>query len=64
MGIGSVGSFNRMSGMQILSGSTDTKSKSIQKEITDAQQQIKKLSSKEEINKRSFKKKYPASTQN
>lgn len=49
MGIGSVGSFNRMSGMQILSGSTDTKSKSIQKEITDAQQQIKKLSSKEEI---------------
>lgn len=49
MGIGSVSSWNRTSGMQMtMSKSTDTKSKSIQDEITDVQQEIRKLSSKEE----------------
>ncbi|MCM1258482.1 MAG: hypothetical protein NC307_11595 [Roseburia sp.] len=49
MGIGSVASWNRTSGMQMTAtGSTDSKSKSIQNEITDVQQEIKKLSSKEE----------------
>lgn len=43
MGIGRVASWNRMSSL------TDTKSKSIQKEITDVQQQIQKLPSKEEF---------------
>ena len=50
MGIGSVTSMNSMSGMQMtMAGSTDSKSKSIQNEITGVQQQIQKLSSKEEL---------------
>jgi len=50
MGIGSVTSMNSMSGMQMAkTGSTDSKSKNIQNEITDIQQQMQKLSSKEEL---------------
>lgn len=50
MEIGRVSSWNRMSDMQInKTGLTDTKSKSIQKEITDVQQQMQKLPSKEEF---------------
>ena len=50
MGIGSVTSMNGMSGMQMtMAGSTDSKSKSIQNEITGVQQQMQKLSSKEEL---------------
>lgn len=49
MGIGRVSSWNRMSDMQMNpTGMTDTKSKSIQKEITDVQQKMQKLPSKEE----------------
>lgn len=49
MGIGSVASWSRMSGMQMtMSNQTDTKSKNIQDEITDVQQEIRKLSSEEE----------------
>lgn len=49
MEIGRVSSWNRMSDMQInKTGLTDTKSKSIQNEITDVQQQMQKLPSKEE----------------
>ena len=46
MGIGSITSWNRTSGTQM--SVTDTKSKNIQKEITNVQQEIKKLSSTEE----------------
>lgn len=50
MGIGSVTSINSMSNMQMtMAGSTDTKSKSIQNEITDVRQQMQKLSSKENL---------------
>lgn len=50
MEIGRVSSWNRMSDMQMnKTGLTDTKSKSIQKEITDVQQQMQKLPSKEEF---------------
>ena len=50
MGIGSVTSTNSMSGMQtIKSASTDPKIKNIQNEITDAEQQMQKLSSKEDL---------------
>lgn len=49
MGIGSVASWSRMSGMQTaMSNQTDAKSKNIQNEITDVQQEIRKLSSQEE----------------
>ena len=49
MGIGRVSSWNCMSDMQMNpTGMTDTKSKSIQKEITDVQQKMQKLPSKEE----------------
>ena len=48
MGIGSVTSTNSMSVMQTLTtASTDPKIKNIQNEITDAKQQMQKLSSKE-----------------
>lgn len=50
MGIGSVTSTNSMSGMQtITAASTDPKIKNIQNEITDAKQQMQKLSSKEDL---------------
>jgi len=50
MGIGSVTSWNNMSGMQMtMAGSTDTKSKNIQNEIKNVQQQMQNLSSKEEL---------------
>ena len=50
MGIGSITSTNSMSGMQMITAaSTDPKIKNIQNEITDAKQQMQKLSSKEEI---------------
>lgn len=50
MGIGSITSANSMTGMQtILTVSTDPKIKNIQNEITDAKQQMQKLSSKEEL---------------
>ena len=50
MGIGSVTSTNSMSVMQtITTASTDPKIKNIQNEITDAKQQMQKLSSKEEL---------------
>ena len=49
MGIGSITSWSRTSSMQMtMSNSTDTKSKSIQDEITDVQREIRKLSTKEE----------------
>jgi len=50
MGIGSITSTNSMSGMQMtMTGSTESRNKSIQKEITDAQQQMRSLSSDEEL---------------
>ena len=50
MGIGSVTSTNSMSGMQMITAaSTDPKIKNIQNEITDAKQQMQKLSSMEEL---------------
>lgn len=50
MSIGGVASTNSMSVMQMTTtNTTDTKSKSIQKELTDVQQQIQKLSSDEEL---------------
>lgn len=50
MGIGSVTSTNSIAGMQMISAaSTDPKIKNIQNEITDAKQQMQKLSSKEEL---------------
>ena len=50
MGIGSVTSTNSMSVMQtITTASTDPKIKNIQNEITDAKQQMQKLSSKEDL---------------
>lgn len=50
MGIGSVTSTNSMSGMQTLkSVSTDPKIKKIENEITNAKQQMQKLSPKEEL---------------
>ena len=50
MGIGSVTSTNSMSVMQTLTtASTDPKIKNIQNEITDAKQQMQKLSSKEDL---------------
>lgn len=50
MGIGSVTSTNSMSGMQALkSVSTDPKIKKIENEITNAKQQMQKLSPKEEL---------------
>ncbi|MDE7133306.1 MAG: hypothetical protein K2O65_16205 [Lachnospiraceae bacterium] len=50
MGIGSVTSTNSMSSIQtITTASTDPKIKNIQNEITDAEQQMQKLSSKEEL---------------
>lgn len=50
MGIGSVTSMNSMSNMQMtMAGSTDTKSKSIQNEITGVRQQMQKLSSEENL---------------
>lgn len=50
MGIGSITSSNSMSGLQMVkAGSTDTKSKKIQNEITSVQQQIQKVSSKEDL---------------
>ncbi|MBD5476041.1 MAG: hypothetical protein HDR17_08700 [Lachnospiraceae bacterium] len=50
MGIGSVTSTNSMSGMQMITAaSTDPKIKNIQNEITDAKQQMQKLSSQEDL---------------
>lgn len=50
MSIGGVTSANSMSVMQMTSTNiTDTKSKSIQKELTDVQQQIRQLSSDKEL---------------
>ncbi|MDE6844345.1 MAG: FlxA-like family protein, partial [Lachnospiraceae bacterium] len=50
MGIGSVTSTNSMSGMQMVTASsTDPKIKNIQNEITDAKQQMQKLSTKDEL---------------
>lgn len=50
MGIGGVTSTSGMSGMQMtMAGSTDSKSKNIQNEITGVQQQMKKLSSKSDL---------------
>lgn len=50
MSIGGVTSTNSMSVMQMTSTNiTDTKSKSIQKELTDVQQQMRQLSSDEEL---------------
>lgn len=50
MGIGSVTSMNSMSDMPVsVAGSTDSKSKNIQNEITSIQQEIQGLSSKEEL---------------
>lgn len=50
MGIGSVTSTNSMSGMRMLTAvSTNSKVKNIQKEITDAKQQMQKISPKEEL---------------
>lgn len=50
MGIGSITSTNSMSGMQMLkSVSTDPKIKKIENEITNAKQQMQKLSPKEEL---------------
>lgn len=50
MGIGSITSTSSMSSMQMnTAGSTDTKSKKVEDEITSAQQQLKKLSSTQEL---------------
>ena len=50
MRVGNVTSMNSMSSLQTaMAGSTDIKSKNIQKEITDKQQQMQKLSSMEEL---------------
>ncbi len=50
MGIGGITSANSMSVMQMTSANvTDSRSKNIQKEITDTQQQMQKLSSKEDL---------------
>lgn len=50
MGISSITSMNGISGMQMtMASSTDTKNKNIQKEITDVQQQMRALSSKDEL---------------
>lgn len=50
MGIGSVTSMNSMSGIQTnMTASTDPKIKNIQSEITDAKQQMQKLSSQEDL---------------
>lgn len=50
MGIVSVTSMNSMSNRQMtMTGSTDTKSKSIENEITGVQQQLQKISTKEEL---------------
>ncbi|MDE7207201.1 MAG: hypothetical protein K2N90_08620 [Lachnospiraceae bacterium] len=50
MGVGSVTSRNSMSNVQMARArSADVKSKKIQNEITDIQQQMQKISSKEEL---------------
>ncbi len=50
MGVGSVTSMNGMSVMQrTMAGSTDAKSKNIQKEIADKEQQMRKAASKEDL---------------
>ena len=50
MGIGSITSTNSMSNMQMITAaSTDPKIKNIQNEITDVEQQMQKISSKEEL---------------
>lgn len=50
MGISSITSMNSMSGIQMtVAGSTESKNKSIQNEITETQQQMRALSSKEEL---------------
>ncbi|MBD5540620.1 MAG: hypothetical protein HDR00_05410 [Lachnospiraceae bacterium] len=50
MGINSITSTNSMLSMQMnTAGSTDTKSKKVQDEITSAEQQLKKLSSTQEL---------------
>ncbi len=50
MGIGSITSANSMSSMQVsTAGSTDTKSKKVEDEITSAEQQLQKLSSTQEL---------------
>ncbi|MBD5445033.1 MAG: hypothetical protein HDR29_05715 [Lachnospiraceae bacterium] len=50
MGIGSITSTNSMSNMQMITAaSTDPKIKNIKNEITDAEQQMHKISSKEEL---------------
>lgn len=50
MGIGSVTSMNSVSGMQMtITGSADSKIKSIQNEITGVEQQMQMLSSKEDL---------------
>lgn len=50
MGVGSVSSMNSMSNLQTtMAGSTDVKSKNIQNEINDIQQQMQKVSSQEEL---------------
>ncbi|MBD5522685.1 MAG: hypothetical protein HDR03_15935 [Lachnospiraceae bacterium] len=60
MGIGSITSTNSMSNMQMIkAASTDPKIKNIQNEITDIEQQVQKISSKEElsVNEKSDEKK-------
>ncbi len=60
MGIGSITSTNSMSNMQMITAaSTDPKIKNIQNEITDVEQQMNKISSKEElsVNEKSDEKK-------
>ena len=50
MGIGSITSTNSMSGIQKISAApTDPKTKNIKNEITEAKQQMQKLSPKEEL---------------
>lgn len=50
MGIGSVTSMNSMPGMQMpMTSSADSKSKSIQNEITSTKQKIQKLSARDEL---------------
>lgn len=50
MGVGSITSMSSMSGIQTTTAArTDVKSKNIQKEIDDAQQQMRKVASQEEL---------------
>lgn len=50
MGVGNITSMNSMAGLQTsMAGSTDVKSKNIQNEITDIEQQMQKVSSQEEL---------------